>query len=60
MKKKYMVEELSNKVHHLTKALDTAKSIIKILEEENSNLKNILSSLQSDHTENHDSILVEA
>jgi hypothetical protein len=41
--KNYVTDELINKVYHLTKALNQAESIIKILEVENDNLKETLS-----------------
>ncbi len=43
--KNYVTDELVNKVYHLTKALNQAESIIKILELENNNLKQTLSSI---------------
>jgi hypothetical protein len=43
--KNYVTDELINKVYHLTKALNQAESIIKILEVENDNLKEKLSSI---------------
>jgi len=43
--KNYVTDELINKVYHLTKALNQAESIIKILEVENDNLKETLSSI---------------
>ena len=57
--KNYVTDELINKVYHLTKALNQAESIVKILEKENTSLKEILSSIY--HTENpvHDDCLVE-
>ena len=41
--KNYVTDELINKVYHLTKALNQAELIIKILEVENDNLKETLS-----------------
>jgi len=43
--KNTVTDELINKVYHLTKALNQAESIIKILEVENDNLKETLSSI---------------
>ena len=45
--KEFVTEELYNKVYHLTKALNTAESIIKILEKENDSLKQTLSLLSN-------------
>jgi hypothetical protein len=57
--KNYVADELANKVYHLTKALNQAESIIKVLEEENNSLKETLSSIYN--TEQvYDNILVEA
>jgi|LakMenEpi03Aug12_release.lakeMendotaPanAssembly.Ray.scaffolds.fasta_scaffold55843_9 hypothetical protein len=55
--KEFVAEELYNKVYHLTKALKTSESIIKILEKENDNLKEILSSLNNHIDENNTSLL---
>ena len=38
----YVADELANKVFHLHKALNQAEYIISVLEEENNNLKKIL------------------
>lgn len=43
--KNYVADELSNKVYHLHKALEQAKSIIDVLEEENKSLRNALNNL---------------
>ena len=43
--KNYVADELANKVYHLTKALNQAESIIKVLEEENNSLKETLLSI---------------
>jgi sensor histidine kinase regulating citrate/malate metabolism len=45
--KNYVADELSNKVYHLTKALNQAQNIIKVLEEENEKLKDVLANLAS-------------
>lgn len=45
--KNYVADELSNKVYHLSLALDHARDIIKILEEENKNLTDAFNSLAS-------------
>jgi DNA-directed RNA polymerase subunit F len=56
--KNYVADELANKVYHLTKALNQAESIIKVLEEENNSLKQTLSSIYN--TERvYDNILIE-
>lgn len=44
--KNYVADELSNKVYHLHKALQQAEDIIKILEEENQNLKEVVKYLE--------------
>ena len=44
--KNYVADELSNKVYHLHKALEQAKDIIKVLEEENQNLKEAVKYLE--------------
>lgn len=44
--KNYVVDELSNKVYHLHKALEKAEEIIAVLEEENKHLKEIVDSLE--------------
>lgn len=43
--KDYIADELLNKVHNLTKALNNAEKIIKVLEKENLNLKDALNNL---------------
>jgi cell division protein FtsB len=43
----YVADELSNKVYHLHKALQQAQDIIKILEEENQNLKKTIELLET-------------
>lgn len=45
--KNYVADELSNKVYHLHKALQQAEDIIKILEEENHNLKEAVKFLET-------------
>lgn len=40
--KNYVADELSNKVYHLTLALEKANEIIEKLDEENKNLKEVL------------------
>lgn len=40
--KNYVADELSNKVYHLHKALEQAEDIIKTLEKENQNLKEVI------------------
>ena len=44
--KNYVADELSNKVYHLHKALEQAQEIIKVLETENSNLKEAIKYLE--------------
>jgi hypothetical protein len=56
--KNYVADELANKVYHLTKALNTAESIIKTLEQENEHLKEILSSISNDPVEQNESYLM--
>lgn len=45
--KNYVADELSNKVFHLHKALQQAQDIIKVLEEENQNLKEAIKFLET-------------
>lgn len=45
--KNYVADELSNKVYHLHKALQQAEDIIKVLEEENQNLKEAVKYLEA-------------
>jgi cell division protein FtsB len=52
--KNTVTDELINKVYQLTKALTTAESIIKILEQENEGLKQTLSLLSNDYIEEKD------
>jgi hypothetical protein len=59
--KNYVADELANKVYHLTKALNTAESIIKVLEKENNSLKELLVSMSdntSEYQNNNSSILL--
>ena len=44
--KNYVADELSNKVYHLHKALEQAQDIIKVLETENNNLKEVIKYLE--------------
>ena len=44
--KNYVADELSNKVYHMHKALEQAQNIIKVLEEENKNLKEAIRFLE--------------
>lgn len=44
--KNYVADELSNKVYHLHKALQQAEDIIKTLEQENKNLKEVVKYLE--------------
>ena len=46
--KNYVADELSNKVYHLSKALDQAQKVLSILEKENLMLKKILQEID-DH-----------
>ena len=57
--KGFVAEELYNKVYHLTKALNTAESIIKILEQENNSLKETLSLLSDNFIDQDEDSLVE-
>lgn len=50
-------DELVNKVFHLTKALNQARDIIDSLEEQNSCLKDALSSIESLNKENYSNCL---
>lgn len=43
--KNTITDELINKMYHLTKALNMAESIIETLQQENENLKHILSDM---------------
>jgi|LakMenEpi03Aug12_release.lakeMendotaPanAssembly.Ray.scaffolds.fasta_scaffold3356188_2 hypothetical protein len=52
--KNTVTDELINKVYQLTKALNTAESIIKTLEQENEGLKQTLSLLSNDYIEEND------
>ena len=52
--KNTVTDELINKVYQLTKALNTAESIIKTLEQENEGLKQTLSLLSNNHVEEND------
>lgn len=51
--KNYVADELANKVYHLTKALKEANDIIKKLDVENDNMKQILSNLGVEVEENN-------
>lgn len=42
----YVADELSNKVYHLHKALEQTQNIIKVLEKENQNLKEMIKYLE--------------
>jgi len=46
--KNYVADELSNKVYHLSKALDQAQKVLSTLQEENLMLKKILQDIE-DH-----------
>jgi len=50
----YVSHELANKVYHLTKALNEAEKIIKSLDEENKNLKEVLEKLESSEQHSHE------
>jgi len=52
--KNSVTNELVNKVYHLSKALRTAESIIKTLEQENEGLKQTLSLLSNEAIEEND------
>jgi hypothetical protein len=49
--KNSIVDELSNKVYHLSKALDQVQKVLSILEEENLMLKKILQEIDDHKTE---------
>lgn len=51
--KNYVADELANKVYHLTLALKQANDIIEKLDEQNENLKLILSNLGIETEENN-------
>jgi len=51
--KNYVADELANKVHHLSLALKQANDIIEKLDEQNENLKVILSNLGIETEENN-------
>jgi hypothetical protein len=51
--KNYVADELANKVYHLTVALKQANEIIEKLDEQNENLKVILSNLGVETEENN-------
>ena len=51
--KNYVADELANKVYHLTLALKQANEIIEKLDEQNENLKIILSNLGVETEENN-------
>jgi DNA-binding TFAR19-related protein (PDSD5 family) len=51
--KNYVADELANKVYHLTVALKQANEIIEKLDEQNENLKQILSNLGIETEENN-------
>lgn len=46
--KNTITDELVNKLYHLTKALNAAESIIETLQEENNNLKDLLSAFNAE------------
>lgn len=50
-------DELANKVFHLSKALDSAKKIILLLEDQNACLKDALASLASINKEDYEKCL---
>lgn len=49
----FIADELANKVYHLSRALEQAKSIIDTLEEQNKNLIDVLNGLTSEKIEDH-------
>ena len=49
----YVSDELTNKVYHLTQALNKAERIVSILEEENKNLKDAFNNLASLNKEDY-------
>jgi hypothetical protein len=56
--KNYVADELSNKVYHLTLALEKANEIIEKLDEENKNLKEILNFWEDVSKKNDDTVSV--
>lgn len=44
--KNYITDELTNKIYHLHKALEQTQDIIKLLETENQNLKEMIKYLE--------------
>jgi MoxR-like ATPase len=51
--KNYVADELMNKVYHLTQALNKAKDIVSVLEEENKNLRDAFNNLASLNNEDY-------
>lgn len=51
--KNYVSDELSNKIHYLSKALHTAEKVIETLEKANDDLKDALNNLASQNKEDY-------
>lgn len=51
--KNYVSDELSNKIHYLSKALHTAEEVIETLEKANDDLKDALNNLASQNKEDY-------
>lgn len=56
--KNYVADELSNKVYHLTLALEQANEIIDKLDEENKNLREVLNFWGDSEKNNNNNISV--
>lgn len=56
----YVSDELANKVYHLTKALNQAEGIVETLQEENNNLKELLSLMENKDQLVDENFLIEA
>ena len=53
--KNSVTDELINKLYHLTKALDKAETLVNTLQQENENLKHILSEITDpNHTQEYE------
>lgn len=49
----YIADELANKVHQLTKELIKAQNLIKILEQDNEEMKNYLDTIRESESEDN-------
>lgn len=50
----YVSHELANKVYHLTQALNKTNDLVKILEEENKALKELVEKLEHQYQNDHE------